>query len=423
MAIKPMPVPSADPYYNYNTTKKKKQTNSGYRANTVTPPPKPAQETSRTANSTVSAPQPSQIYEQPQPKEYSASKQSSSYLENVSSYNPLTLNQNKSEDTYGSIRQRTVTYDAVPTPQKQHGSVKPQQPKSYSYTEPKAKTNQYVNNTVNNVAAKADKVDTKSIYAVSAPKINIGEYKTLGGYTNTNPYVSKDRVADYGQNSYSAQSTPQEKKEYTGVKNQTAADELWNRYYTEVAGTNGIKQPQKPTKTTEPKQQNTNTVKAGKSTINIRDDGSTIHYDSDTSIDLFDFLDFLNGRYGPNNEMAESMKIAKEISEIPDLIAKAQPKNNLENPVLQYEDMIRKPDAIYGINADEWIANAPENWEDTYKDKWFYGLKGKIYEDKIVSHIDGLKTAEKEILLDNPVKSAYLFFNRDNLTGAKNMAT
>ena len=28
------------------------------------------------------------------------------------------------------------------------------------------------------------------------PKTNIGEYKTLGGYTNANPYVSKDRVDD-----------------------------------------------------------------------------------------------------------------------------------------------------------------------------------------------------------------------------------
>lgn len=46
---------------------------------------------------------------------------------------------------------------------------------------------------------------------------------------------------------------------------------------------------------TQPKSQ---TVKAGKSTINIRDDGSTIHYESDTAIDLFDFLDFLSGGYG-----------------------------------------------------------------------------------------------------------------------------
>ncbi|MBQ5313837.1 MAG: hypothetical protein J6K30_07310, partial [Oscillospiraceae bacterium] len=213
MAIKPMPVPSADPYYNYNTTKKKKQTNSGYRANTVTPPPKPAQETSRTANSTVSAPQPSQIYEQPQPKEYNASKQSSSYLENVSSYNPLTLNQNKSEDTYGSIRQRTVTYDAVPTPQKQHGSVKPQQPKGYSYTETKPRTNQYVNNAVNTYTAPKQQMHTPpktytytppkphpsaqpKPYPLDPPKTNIGEYKTFGGYKNANPYVSKDRVDD-----------------------------------------------------------------------------------------------------------------------------------------------------------------------------------------------------------------------------------
>ena len=260
-------------------------------------------------------------------------------------------------------------------------------------------------------------------YTYTPPKTNIGEYKTLGGYTNTNPYVTKDMVGN-GQNSYSAQPKSQVKNDYTGVKNQNAVDELWNRYYTELAGKKETQQPQKLTKTTEPKQQNTNTVKAGKSTINIRDDGSTIHYDSDTAIDLFDFLDFLSGRYGPNNEMAESVKIAKEISEIPDLIAKAQPKNNLENPVLQYEDMIRKPDALYGINADEWIANAPENWEDTYKDKLLYKMFGEWgYNNIIATYIDGLKTAEKEILLENPVKSAYLFLNRDNLKGAKDMAT
>ena len=87
---------------------------------------------------------------------------------------------------------------------------------------------------MNNVAAKADKVDTKSIYAVSAPKINIGEYKTIGGYTNKNPYISKDRVADYGQNSYSAQLKSQEKNGYTGAKNQTAVDQLWTKYGTQL---------------------------------------------------------------------------------------------------------------------------------------------------------------------------------------------
>ncbi|MBP1551163.1 MAG: hypothetical protein J6C04_02675, partial [Oscillospiraceae bacterium] len=203
-------------------------------------------------------------------------------------------------------------------------------PKTYTYTQPKT-------------------------YTYTPPKANIGEYKTLGGYTNTNPYVTKDRVGN-GQNSYSAQPKQQEKKEYTGVKNQTAADELWNRYYTEVAGTNGIKQPQKLTKTTEPKQQNTNTVKAGKSTINIRDDGSTIHYDSNTAIDLFDFLDFLSGRYGPSNEMAESVNRKSPV---------------YKQPVLDYEDFISVPNAEYMKDEDYWENRASDLvFLDIVLNKW-----------------------------------------------------
>ena len=165
-----------------------------------------------------------------------------------------------------TIYNKTVTYDAVPTPKTQHGSVKPQQPKSYSYTEPKAKTNQYVsnsvntNNTANTYSYNSPKTYTYTqpkVYASTPPKTSVGEYKPLGSYTNTNPYVTKDRigdagstvdynpfggytnknpyvskdiVADYGQNSYSAQPKPQVKNHYTGVKNQNAADELWAKY-------------------------------------------------------------------------------------------------------------------------------------------------------------------------------------------------
>ena len=137
-----------------------------------------------------------------------------------------------------TIYNKTVTYDAVPTPKTQHGSVKPQQPKSYSYTEPKAKTNQYVSNSVNtNNTAKTYSYNSPKTYTYTQPKIytytppktNIGEYKTLGSYTNKNPYVTKDRVGN-GHNSYSAQPKPQVKNDYTGVKNQNAADELWAKY-------------------------------------------------------------------------------------------------------------------------------------------------------------------------------------------------
>ena len=163
-------------------------------------------------------------------------------------------------------RKSNLPFFCLPTPKTQHGSGKPQQPKSYSYTEPKAKTNQYVsnsvntNNTANTYSYNSPKTYTYTqpkTYTYTSPKANIGEYKTLGGYTNTNPYVTKDRigdagstvdykpfggytsknpyiskdiVADYGQNSYSAQPKTQGKKEYMGVKNQTAADELWAKY-------------------------------------------------------------------------------------------------------------------------------------------------------------------------------------------------
>ena len=203
-------------------------------------------------------------------------------------------------------------------------------PKTYTYTQPKT-------------------------YTYTPPKTNIGEYKTLGSYTNKNPYVTKDRVGN-GHNSYSAQPKPQVKNDYTGAKKPTVVDELWNRYYTELAGQKGIQQPQKPTKTTEPKQQNTNTVKAGKSTINIRDDGSTIHYNSDTAIDLFDFLDFLSGRYGPSNEMAESVNRKSPV---------------YKQPVLDYEDFISVPDTEYMKDEDYWENRASDLvFLDIILNKW-----------------------------------------------------
>lgn len=152
--------------------------------------------------------------------------------------------------------------------------------------------------------------------------------------------------------------------------------------------------------------------------------GETRQLTDGNPISLFDFLDKLSG-IGPNNEMAgEITQFNNAKAKVPDLVAKAQPKNNIENPVLNYDDMVRKPDAVYGINADEWIANAPENWENTYKDKWFYEVdNGRFYNKIIVPNIDGLKTAEKEILLEKPIKSILLYANSDKLSNSKNLAT
>ena len=122
-----------------------------------------------------------------------------------------------------TIYNKTVTYDAVPIPKTQHGSYKAPAQKSYSYTEPKAKANQYVNNAVNtNNTAKTYTYNQPKTYTYTPPKTNIGEYKTLGGYTNTNPYVTKDRVGN-GQNSYSAQPKTQEKKEQRTLN----SSDLW----------------------------------------------------------------------------------------------------------------------------------------------------------------------------------------------------
>jgi len=164
MAIRPMPTPSAEPYTTYSTekNKKKKETNSGYVTNTVTPPPQPA-------SVVPSAPPVTNNYTQSVPKQNTPS-QTKSNLSNTASYNPLSLKQNStgSQSAMDTIYNKTVTYDAVPTPKTQHGSVKPPVQKTYSYTE------------------------TKPISKTgTAVKANF-----TAGKTAYNPYVSKDRVDD-----------------------------------------------------------------------------------------------------------------------------------------------------------------------------------------------------------------------------------
>ena len=160
MSVRPMPAPSLNEGV-YMPKKKQKQSQTSA-AVTGTAPPQPAQEVSRTTGAALNTG--NSVYEEkfvhayeqpvPKPKEYNAaqtlktnygyntSKQSSSYSEKVSSYNPLSLNRNKTATAgaYGSTKQKTVTYDAVPVPKTQYGSVKPQQTKSYSYTEVKPKS-------------------------------------------------------------------------------------------------------------------------------------------------------------------------------------------------------------------------------------------------------------------------------------------
>ena len=113
MSIKPMPTPSADPYSAHSTekNKKKKQTNSGYVANAVTPPPQPAAEV-------PSAPSATSNYTQPVPKP-DTSLQTNGYLSGAAAYNPLSLKQNSQssqKSAMDTIYNKTVTYDAVPTP-------------------------------------------------------------------------------------------------------------------------------------------------------------------------------------------------------------------------------------------------------------------------------------------------------------------
>ena len=113
MSIKPMPTPSADPYITYSTDKpkKKKQTNSGYVTNTVTPPPQPAPEV-------PSVPPIVSNYTQPVPKP-DTSSHTNGYLSGAAAYNPLSLKQNSQssqKSAMDTIYNKTVTYDAVPTP-------------------------------------------------------------------------------------------------------------------------------------------------------------------------------------------------------------------------------------------------------------------------------------------------------------------
>ena len=106
-------------------------------ANTVTPPPQPAQEVPSTPSAISN-------YTQPVPKP-DTSSQTNGYLTNAGSYNPLSLKQNNTthKSAMDTIYNKTVSYDPVPTPKTQHGSYKAPAQKSYSYTELKAKTNQH----------------------------------------------------------------------------------------------------------------------------------------------------------------------------------------------------------------------------------------------------------------------------------------
>ena len=117
-------------------------------------------------------------------------------------------------------------------------------------------------------------------------------------------------------------------------------------------------------------------MKTGKSTINIRDDGSTIHYDSDTAIDLFDFLDFLSGRYGPSNEMTESVKISKTTE--PDLVAGAAQYPSVQGKlVMKYENMVNPPSAEYQKKAAELYKEAANNNLLKSKIGAVFGVKNK----------------------------------------------
>ena len=322
MAIRPMPTPSAEPYATYSTekNKKKKQTNSTYVTNTVTQPPQPAP--------VVPSALPVTNNTQTLPKQNTAS-QTKSNLSNTASYNPLSLKQNStgSQSAMDTIYNKTVTYDAVPTPQIQHGSYKSPVQKSYSYTETKPTAN-------TGTAVKANITADKTAY---------------------NPYVTKDRVEN-GQNGYSVLPKLQENSNYTDIQRKKAIDELWAKYGARLMGKDDKEQMQKPAEITEPQSPKVQTVKAGKSTINIRDDGSTIHYESDTAIDLFDFLDFLSGRYGPNNEMAGSVNRKSPV---------------YKQPVLDYEDFISVPDTEYIKDEDYWENRASDLvFLDIILNKW-----------------------------------------------------
>ena len=91
-------------------------------------------------------------------------------------------------------------------------------------------------------------------------------------------------------------------------------------------GASDVPRPPQVKNTIKPESENIRTVQVGQSTIYIRDDGSTIHYESDLPINMFDFMDFLNDNYGPNREMGETVMIGnKDKQSKVDFIATAQP--------------------------------------------------------------------------------------------------
>ena len=327
MAYRINPTPSEG--MGSTTTKKKKEPTSGYVTNTATPPPQLAPEVTNTTNTTPTAksgfvedvPKPLQ----PSAAQVSAAKQS---IANQNTANQSTVNNNQNT-TPSTNTAKTVSYDSTPIPQTQLKTTKPQVQANYMYTEPKTNTaNQYTS-----------------------------PYNGYMGQNSTN----NSGYLYMGQNSYSATPKPlQIKNDYVDIQKQNAVDEMWAKYGAQLMGKNEIVQPLKPTKTSDSRKQKKQTVKAGKSTINIRDDGSTIPYDSDTAIDLFDFLDFLSGRYGPNNEMAESVKIAKPTE--PDLVAGAAQYPSVQGkPVMKYENMVNPPSAEYQKKAAELYEEASNN--------------------------------------------------------------
>ena len=86
--------------------------------------------------------------------------------------------------------------------------------------------------------------------------------------------------------------------------------------------------------------------------------------------------------------------------------------------------MISQPGYAHRINADEWISVTPENWQEHYEDNGIHKLLGsKIFRKYVVPNIDGLKTAEKEMLLDNIFTTGYMAIRKNDLSESKNLAT
>jgi len=108
MAIRPMPTPSAEPYATYSTekNKKKKQTNSTYVTNTVTPPPQPA----------PVVPQAPPVTNKTQPvSKADTAAQTKSNLSNTAAYNPLSLKQNStgSQNAMDTIYNKIMSWEYI----------------------------------------------------------------------------------------------------------------------------------------------------------------------------------------------------------------------------------------------------------------------------------------------------------------------